>query len=91
MEDIPDDLAPPGIADRVQQDLVNFMSTKNLPGGARACVGMVLCGADYESVDEILSDIDVARRLSLAGQQHAHFDRDRLLTFRGLSTGGERA
>jgi hypothetical protein len=44
---------------------------------------MILCGADYGSVEEILGDVEVARRITVEGEEHLQFDREFLMTFRG--------
>jgi CheY-like chemotaxis protein len=89
IDDVPDDLAAPGISDRIQRDLADFMRQKNLPEGVRMSVGMLVCGAEYGSVDEILSDLEIARRLTRGGQQLGQYDRDMLRTLRGVTSGGE--
>lgn len=89
IEDVPDELAAPGITERIQQDLANFISQKNLPEGVRTSVGMLVCSAGYGTVEEIFSDIEIARRLTRGGQKQGQYDRDTLRTFRGVTSGGE--
>ena len=46
-------------------------------------MGMVSCGAGYATVDEILGDIEIARRLARTEKGQVHYDRDLLQALRG--------
>ena len=83
IEDIPEYSKPSSIAARIELDLSDFIAHKKLMDGVRAHVGLVLCGADYGNVDEILGDIEIARRL--VGTPHARvkYERNMLVELRG--------
>jgi diguanylate cyclase (GGDEF)-like protein len=83
IEDVPDDATPARIASRLERDLRDFILHKRQLTGVRACVGMVSCGAGYASVDEILGDIEIARRLARTEKGQVHYDRDLLQALRG--------
>jgi diguanylate cyclase (GGDEF)-like protein len=83
IEDIPDYSTPSTIAARIELDLSKFIVEKNLMEGLRACVGLVLCGADYESVDEVLGDLEIARKLTGSPNSRVIYDRDMLRRWRG--------
>ena len=83
IEDIPDYSVPSSIPGRVDLDLGNFIVQKALLPELRANVGLILCTADYTSVDEILGDIDVARGLFGSGQSRVNYERNMLVPLRG--------
>ena len=83
IEDVPDDATPARIASRLERDLRDFILHKRQLQGVRACVGMISCGAGYGSVDEILGDIEIARRLARTEKGQVHYDRDLLQALRG--------
>ena len=83
IEDIPDYSMPSSIAARIDLDLGNFIVQKALSPDLRVNVGLVLCTADYASVDEILGDIDIARSLFGSGQSRVNYERNMLLPLRG--------
>ncbi|HEX8993209.1 MAG TPA: response regulator [Anaerolineales bacterium] len=83
IEDIPDDATPARIASRLERELRDFILHKRLLQGVRACVGMVTCGSGYASVDEILGDVEIARRLARTEKGQMNYDRDLLQALRG--------
>ena len=83
VEDIPTYSAPSRIAARIELDLGDLIAQKNLMDGLRANVGMILCDAEYADVEEILRDVEVARRLAGSGQARINYDRNMLVNFRG--------
>jgi PleD family two-component response regulator len=83
IEDIPDYSMPSSIAARIDLDLGNFLVQKAMLPELRAKVGLVLCNADYGSVDEILGDIDIARGLFGSGQSRVNYERNMLVPLRG--------
>ncbi len=83
IEDIPDDATPARIATRLERELRDFILHKRLLQGVRACIGMVSCGAGYTSVDEILGDVEIARRLARTEKGQMNYDRELLQALRG--------
>ncbi|MGE5074104.1 MAG: response regulator [Anaerolineae bacterium] len=83
IEDIPDYSIPASIAARLDLDLGNFIVHKRLMPQLRANVGMILCTADYSSVNEILGDIGIARSLFGSGQSRVNYERNMLVPLRG--------
>jgi diguanylate cyclase (GGDEF)-like protein len=85
LEDIPNDSTPSKIGARIQRELGDFILQKAALDGLNAYVGVVCCGAGYESIEEILGDINVARRLARRQKAHLQYDRDLLRGFRGAA------
>jgi diguanylate cyclase (GGDEF)-like protein len=85
IEDIPEYSKPSSIAARVELDLSNFISRQELMDGLRANVGLLLCNANYGSVDEIMGDMQVARRLSGQPNARVNYERDMLRDLRSSS------
>ncbi len=83
IEDIPDDATPARIATRLERELRDFILHKRLLQGVRACIGMVSCGAGYATVDEILGDVEIARRLARTEKGQMNYDRELLQALRG--------
>jgi GGDEF domain-containing protein len=83
IEDLPDHATPARIADRIQRDLREFTWHKGLLHSIRAYVGLVSCGGGYESVDEILGDIQIARKLARDEKGQVYYERDLLQALRG--------
>ncbi len=83
IEDIPEYSTPSTIAARIELDLGKFVPDRNLMEGLRANVGMIVCSSGYSSVEEILGDVDIARKLAVAGQGRISYDRNTLLGLRG--------
>jgi hypothetical protein len=44
---------------------------------------MVSCGGSYGSIDEILGDVEIARKLARTEKSQAYYDRDLLEALRG--------
>jgi diguanylate cyclase (GGDEF)-like protein len=83
IEDIPDDAMPARLAARIQRDLHEFFWHKGLLQDTRIYVGMVSCGGEYASTEEILGDIEIARNLARTEKGQAYYDRDLLMALRG--------
>jgi diguanylate cyclase (GGDEF)-like protein len=83
IEDIPDDNMPSRLAGRIERDLREFLWHKGLLQDLHAYVGMVSCGASYGSIDEILGDVEIARKLARTEKSQAYYDRDLLEALRG--------
>jgi diguanylate cyclase (GGDEF)-like protein len=83
IEDVPDDKIPARIAARIRLELGDYLTQKHAPGRLHAYVGVVLCDGGYESTQEILKDIEVARKLARTGKQDARYNREMLMGFRG--------
>ena len=83
IEDIPDDNMPSRLAGRIERDLREFLWHKGLLQDLRAYVGMVSCGASYGSIEEILGDIEIARKLAHTEKSQTYYDRELLEAMRG--------
>ncbi|HTP03031.1 MAG TPA: diguanylate cyclase [Anaerolineales bacterium] len=83
IEDIPDDHMPARLAGRIERDLREFLWHKGMLQDLHAYVGMVSCGASYGSIDEILGDVEIARKLARTEKSQAYYDRDLLVALRG--------
>ncbi len=83
IEDIPDDNMPARLAARLQRELHEFCWHKGLLAGVPAYVGMVSCGSGYASVEEILGDIEIARKLARTEKGQVYYDRELLQAMRG--------
>jgi diguanylate cyclase (GGDEF)-like protein len=82
LEDMPEYSIPARIVARIELDLVNLISSKNLMDGVRTNVGLLLCGADYENVDEILGDVELARKHSALPNGQVNYERAMLKQLR---------
>ena len=67
IEDIPTPEAPLKIAGRLRDSMKRFLETNDRGLGLRANIGVLLCDTEYESIQEILGDIDLARHQLQAG------------------------
>jgi diguanylate cyclase (GGDEF)-like protein len=83
IEDVPDDATPARIASRLERELRDFILHARQLQGVRACVGMISCGSGYVTVDEILGDIEIARRLARTEKGQVNYNRDLLQALRG--------
>ncbi len=83
IEDIPDDNMPARLAARLQRELHEFFWHKGLLAGMSAYVGMVSCGSGYGTVEEILGDIEIARKLARTEKGQVYYDRELLQAMRG--------
>jgi diguanylate cyclase len=82
LEDMPEYSIPARIVARIELDLVNLISVKKLMDGIQTNVGLLLCNADYESVDEILSDVELARKNSVLPNGRVNYEREILKQLR---------
>ncbi len=73
IEDMSDYSSPAKIAERIARGLNTFIGQRNLMDGLRANVAVLVCHAGYESIDEILEDVEMARHLSLNGQARSEY------------------
>ena len=83
LEDIVDEAVPRKIATRVQLELGNYLSQKNYGAGLQVYVGVILCDAAYETAEEILADVDFARKIRRNESSPVLYARDALLARRG--------
>ena len=83
IEDLPEHATPARIADRIQRELREFTWHKGLLNTVRAYVGLVSCSGGYESVEEILGDVQIARKLALNEKGQTFYERDMLQALRG--------
>ena len=82
LEDIFNDDIPGQIARRVRKELGNYLFEKYIESALKVCVGVVLCSAAYETAEEILADVDLARKLARRGTENVLYHRDAFLTQR---------
>ena len=80
IEDIPTPEAPLKIASRLRDSMKRYLETNGRGLGLRANVGVLLCDAEYESVEQIHRDIELARTHLRAGlfTNPSIFDREML-------------
>lgn len=80
IEDIPTPEAPLKIASRLRDSMKRYLETNGRGLGLRANVGVLLCDAEYEGVDQIHRDIELARTHLRAGlyTNPSIFDREML-------------
>ena len=82
LEDIFNDDIPGQIARRVRKELGNYLFEKYIESALQVRVGVVLCSAAYETAEEILADVDFARKLARRGTENVLYHRDVFLTQR---------
>ena len=80
IEDIPTPEAPLKIAGRVRDSMKRFLETNDRGLGLKANVGVLLCDSEYNNVQHILNDMDIARQQLRAGlyTNPSIFDREML-------------
>ena len=83
LEDILNDEVPSSIAKRVKKELGKTLFEKQIEPALQVSVGVVLCNAAYKNTQEILADIDFARRLVKFEKEKILYDRNYLQVFRG--------
>jgi diguanylate cyclase (GGDEF)-like protein len=83
IEDIPDDNMPARLAARLQRELHEFFWHKGLLAGVPAYVGLVSSGSGYASVEEVLGDVQIARKLARTEKGQVYYDRELLQAMRG--------
>ena len=76
LEDIFNDDIPGRIARRVRKELGNYLFEKYIESALQVRVGVVLCSAAYETAEEILADVDLARKLARRGTENVLYYRD---------------
>ena len=82
LEDIFNDDIPGKIARRVRKELGNYLFEKYTESALQVRVGVVLCSAAYETAEEILADVDLARKIARRGTENVLYHRDAFLTQR---------
>ena len=82
LEDIFNEEVPGTIARRVRKELGHYLLEKHIESALQVYVGVVLCSAAYGSTDEILADVDLARKLARNTQENIFYDRDALRALR---------
>ncbi len=70
------------IAGRVEKELDKFLSLDHLMVGLYTYVGIILCDSGYNSGEQILSDIALARRLAIREKKFVLYDRTMLAALR---------
>jgi len=85
IEDVPNDKIPARISARIHFELGDYLLQMRGKVRMHAYVGVVICAGGYDSAQEILKDIDVARRLARTEKQDAHYNREMLMSFRGAA------
>jgi CheY-like chemotaxis protein len=80
IEDIPSPEAPLRIAGRVRDSMKKFLENNDYELGLRANVGVLLCDSEYADIQQIMNDIDLARRYLREGlyTNPSIFDREML-------------
>ncbi|MBI3166122.1 MAG: response regulator [Anaerolineales bacterium] len=61
IEDIPTPEAPLKIAGRLRDSMKRYLESNDRGIGLRANVGVLLCDAEYDGIEQILDDIEIAR------------------------------
>jgi diguanylate cyclase (GGDEF)-like protein len=82
IEDVSRKDIPSRIARRVERELGECLSSNPNADGVRAYVGIVLCDAGYKDEKQILSDIDLTRRLAKDEKYYVLYDRYMLANYR---------
>jgi diguanylate cyclase (GGDEF)-like protein len=83
LEDILNDEVPSSIAKRVKKELGNYLIERHIESALQVSVGVVLCNAAYKNTQEILTDIDFARKFVKYEKEKILYDRNYLQVFRG--------
>jgi CheY-like chemotaxis protein len=80
IEEIPTPEAPLRIAGRVRDSMKKFLENNDYGLGLRANVGVLLCDAEYNDIQQIMKDIDIARSYLREGlyTNPSIFDREML-------------
>jgi CheY-like chemotaxis protein len=80
IEDIPTPEAPLKIAGRIRDSMRRFLEANDRGLGLRVNVGVLLCDADYNGIEDIMEDINLARTQLRAGlfTNPSIFDREML-------------
>jgi len=72
-EEVHNEDIPAAIADRVGKGLNEFLKHHELGDGLRAQVGVVICDDGYESVQEIMDDVNFARTFVRQKSEAGHW------------------
>lgn len=80
IEEIPSPEAPLRIAGRVRDSMKRFLDSNDTGLDLRANLGVLLCDSEYEGVQQIMSDVEIARAELRAGMytNPSIFDREML-------------
>jgi len=84
IEDIPTPEAPLKIAGRLRESMKRFLDNNDHGLGLRANVGVLLCDSEYNDVQKIINDLDLARQQLRTGlyTNPSIFDREMLNSHR---------
>jgi len=82
LEDVFDESIPTKIVKRVRKELGSYLFEKHVDSALQICAGVVLCGESYRTAEEILTDIELARKLSRQSKEKIVYDQNALLMFR---------
>jgi CheY-like chemotaxis protein len=61
IEEIPSPEVPLKIAGRVRDSMKKFLVDNNYDSDLRANLGVLLCDSEYEDIEQIMKDVDIAR------------------------------
>ncbi len=75
LDDIVKEDVPCKIAARLQLDLGNYLSQQQPGANLQASVGVLLCDSAYESVMEIMRDVELARQLNRSEGENVLYDK----------------
>jgi len=84
-EEFPSEDIPAAIADRVGKGLNEFLKQQELGNGLRAQVGIVMCDDSYNSVQEIMADVNFVRTIVRQKPEAGHwiYTREEIQELRG--------
>ena len=82
LEDVFNESIPTKIVKRVRRELRSYLFEKHVDSALQICAGVVLCGESYRTAEEILTDIELARKLARQSKEKIVYDRNALLVFR---------
>ena len=86
IEDASRENIPSKIAGRLEWELKKFLSPDLLIDGLQTFIGIILCDGSYPSADEIMSDIELACRLTRSEKKFMSYDRASLQASRAASS-----
>ena len=78
IEDVSREEIPSKIAARVEFELGKYLSSNQTANGIRAFVGIILCEPGYESAEQIMNDIELARVLAKNENKYVLYNRGML-------------
>ena len=78
IEDVSREEIPSKIAARVEFELGKYLSSNQTANGIRAFVGIILCEPGYESAEQIMIDIELARVLAKNENKYVLYNRGML-------------